>query len=373
MRDQFENVEIRQIEALQRYRKLCQEATGKVSPLYVSVPLKETIFAVGTDDGRPYMERIDLDDVLDIELIGDTSLVGGRIVVDDAGRISIATVVVDQQGIHWWRAQSVVDCLPLTTAASMIVSRLNTLAQDNRWKPLAKLDSRPSDSITDYVPGLAHRLAAFIGFDDADSVYWRISCPTYVLYSVTPASVSIRVASRRPDQSAPRIAKVVMEDQAMTTLPTRISGQYAPWVRAAMTFAVGERLELERTEAFLRNEGGYNTSGLPPHLVDTNPVRYLPSSSISQFGGHLFSAMAEADLDQGARVYDAIMGYHRAHYTDDEGRLNAVIDLKAAVEATISKRFDAFCEKSGWTFWVNPLDVLKLRLEALIETKKSAE
>jgi hypothetical protein len=67
------------------------------------------------------------------------------------------------------------------------------------------------------------------------------------------------------------------------------------------------------------------------------------------------------------------MGYHRAHYTDDEGRLNAVIDLKAAVEATISKRFDAFCEKSGWTFWVNPLDVLKLRLEALIETKKSAE
>ncbi len=358
----MENVEIRELAALMRMQKLQSATTDPATPVYAEVPLKTVLFSVGLDGNTPVMSRIPIEETLDVELIGETSVVGARSVLDVDRRIRQTSMVRDHRGVHWWRAKNVVFGKPITTMAETILSELDLLAQENRWKVLAESEFWQSATVERYIPGLAFGLGSAFGFDGLETLYFRSTHPTHRIYPTGNRDFGPVVLDRAHGDGQVRSARIVVEDPFLSRLRHAQQSNAPLWIAKAMSFSSSEHDQLHAVAHVLAEQGGYQMEPVPTPFQVNNPQRH---TNLNDFFHLLLLDMEKAGMLRGFEVSSAADAARNVHFSDLTGRFEAVSDLRNAVKGVLGKRFDDYCIEAGWAFHVSPLDVLRQRYEAL--------
>jgi hypothetical protein len=358
----MENVELREIAALERFMELRGESGGVVS---AEVPLKTTLFALGVLGEAPYLDRVVVDKTLDVEVIGTTQLLGTHVVLDDDGSIYNASVVEDTRGAYWWRAQSVVDQRPISTVATLILTHLDKLAQDRRWYPIAESLHYRSISFEEFLPALAYGLSQCYGFDGVQSVYHRSTAPVHRIYPTLQTNGE-RVHRLHGKDKTLR-AQIVLEDPFLGVVRNAQTSRAPVWAQKLMSFNANEHPQLGRVSKMLEEKGNYLVGPLPSRLTGSQQVRSYDTMRDMKF--YLLRDMKEADLLGSFRVNEAAEHLQAVRNDDPQACLNAVNDLKNVVDQVVSQRFREFCVTSGWPFHVSPLEVMKERFESILATQ----
>jgi hypothetical protein len=317
----MQNVELREIAALDRFMKLRGESGGVVT---AEVPLQTTLFAVGVWNEAPYLDRVTVDKTFDVEVIGTTKLVGTHTVLGDDGSTYNASVVEDMRGAYWWRARTVVDQRPISTVATLILSQC-------------------------------------YGFDGIESVYHRSTAPVHRIYPTH--TVNLPRVHGLHGKGEPLKAQIVLEDPFLGSIRNAETIQSPIWAQKLMSFNANEHAQLVRVSQMLMEKGNYDLGPVPRLLTGSQQVR--PYDTLRDLKFYLLRDMKEADLLQTFKVKEAAEHLQAVRNDDPQACLDAVNDLKNVVDQVVGQRFREFWVASGWPFHVSPLDVMKERFEAL--------
>jgi hypothetical protein len=360
----MKNIELREIAAVERFMEL--SGPGRATMVTVEVPLATTLFAVGIVDGNPYLERVVVEKTLDVEVIGGTRLVGDHPVLDGGdGSIFNASVVEDASGTYWWRAQSVVEQRPISTVATIILTNLDKLVQDQRWKPIAESHHYHSTPLAEYLPNLAYGLSQCLGFDGVESVYYRSTAPVHRIYPTLKTNGE-RIHGLHGKGETPR-AQIVLEDPFLGVVRNAQTVQAPAWAQKLMSFNANEHVQLATVAKLLTEKGNYLVGPLPSRL--TGSQQFRPYDTLRDVKFFLLRDMKDADLLRSFKVNEAAERLQTARNDDPQACLDAVNDLRNVVDQVVRVPFSEFCRTSRWPFHVSPLDVMKERFEAILATQ----